>query len=431
MRHVNGPSVRRLAGAIALVLLLVPPAAPQGAPPAAAQATPQEGLAAVQEELRRLDPKVLNQLLERADKDPDPAIRRAILDRLSRLPLSGVSEALERHAASDPDAGVALLALERLRLQHAQELGRLFERRLALAHEQKDEKALEVLVPQHQRWATLARGALLPAFLQGPPDVFAARDPGRAVRVLVFGDINEPGPEGPQAAAAALAYHRVKPFDLGLTVGDNFPPRGVTGLDDPRWKTEWEDLYGPLGIPVFATTGNHDWGFSDAPAAEIQYSRRSPTWRMPGLYYSFTAGPAQFFAIATSAWSETQAAWLDRELARSTARFKVVYGHHPIHSYGGYGPTPELQRSLLPVLRGRAQLYLFGHEHVVQDLEEDGLTFLNTPAAGQKARPAASGPLTRFADSFYGFAVLEVSGEALRLELVDTEGRVRHRKEIR
>ena len=423
MRNETRVRTRRLAGALALVLLPAPQAAPQVAP--------QEGLAAVQQELRQFDPKALGALLERAEKDPDPAVRRLILDRLSRLPLSGVREALEDHAANDPDAGVALLALERLRLLHAQELGRLFARRLALAHEQGDQKALEALVPQHQRWATLARGAVLPAFLQGPPDVFAALDPGRPARVLVFGDINEPGPEGPQVAAAALAYHRGKRFDLGLTVGDNFPPRGVTGLDDPRWKAEWEDLYGPLGIPIFASTGNHDWGFADSPAAEIEYSRRSRTWRMPGLYYSFTAGPAQFFAIATQAWSQTQAAWLERELTRSTARFKVVYGHHPIHSYGGYGPTAELQQSLLPVLRGRAHLYLFGHEHVVQVLEEDGLHFLNTPAAGQKARPARSGPLTRFADSFYGFAALEVSREALRVELVDTEGKVRHRMEIR
>jgi hypothetical protein len=414
-------SVARLAGALALVLLPAPQVAPQAAP--------QEGLAAVQQELRKFDPKALHALLERADKDPDPAIRRAILDRLSRLPLSGVREALEDHAANDPDAGVALLALERLRLLHAQELGRLFARRLALAHGQGDKKALEALVPQHQRWVTLARGALLPAFLQGPPDVFAALDPEKPARVLVFGDINEPGPEGPQVAAAALAYHRGKRFDLGLTVGDNFPPRGVTGLDDPRWKAEWEDLYGPLGIPIYASTGNHDWGFSDSPAAEI--SRQSPTWRMPGLYYSFAAGPAQFFAIATQAWSETQAAWLDRELARSTARWKVVYGHHPIHSYGGYGPTPELQQSLLPVLKGRAHLYLFGHEHIVQDLEENGVHFLNTPAAGQKARPAATGPLTIFADSFYGFAALDVSPGAIRIELVDGEGKVRYRKEIR
>jgi predicted phosphodiesterase len=153
---------------------------------------------------------------------------------------------------------------------------------------------------------------------------------------------------------------------------------------------------------------------------------------MPALYYSFTAGPVQFFALATQAWSETQAAWLDRELAQSAARWKIVYGHHGIYSYGTHGPTPELQRSLLPILKDRANLYIFGHEHIVQDLrEENGVHFLNAPAGGQTARPAKSGPLTLFADSFFGFMALEIDGDRIRVDFIDTEGKLRHRKEIR
>jgi len=120
------------------------------------------------------------------------------------------------------------------------------------------------------------------------------------------------------------------------------------------------------------------------------------------------------------------------ELARSSARRKVVYGHDAIHSYGTHGPTPELQQSLLPILRDRADLYLFGHEHIVQDLEaESGVHFLNAPAGGQAARPVRTGPLTLFADYFHGFVVLEIDEVRIKVEFVDTEGRVRHRKEIR
>lgn len=70
----------------------------------AAQGASGEDLAAVRQELGRFDPAALNELLERAEKDPDPAVRRLILDRLSRLSLSGVGEALEYHAVADPDA---------------------------------------------------------------------------------------------------------------------------------------------------------------------------------------------------------------------------------------------------------------------------------------------------------------------------------------
>ena len=149
-----------------------------------------------------------------------------------------------------------------------------------------------------------------------------------------------------------------------------------------------EKIYDPPRIPFFAVTGNHDWGFADSAAAEILYSRQSPTWRMPALYYSFTAGPVQFFALATQAWSETQRNWLDQELQRSTARWKIVYGHHPIYSYGVHGDTPELQESLLPVLKNRgANIYLVGHDHLVQHLKpEGGVHFFVAPAAGQSAR---------------------------------------------
>jgi len=394
--------------------------------------SPKERLAAVQQQLSRFDQSMVGELLERADKDPDAAIRRVILNRLARLRLPAVRESLERHAAGDPDVGVALLALERLRVQQAQELGQLFEKRLALARSQKDEKALEALVAEDQRWVTFARGATLPAFMQQAPPVFQAVPAKPSVRVLAFGDSGQEGPNQRKVAAAAATYHRKKPFDLGVTLGDNFVPDGVTSPADPRWKEGWEEIYGPLGIPFFAATGNHDWGFADSPAGEILYSRQSPSWRMPALYYSFTAGPAQFFVLATQAMSETQLRWLDRELARSSARWKIVYGHHPIYSYGTHGDTPQLQQSLLPLLKNRVAVYLVGHEHIVQHLKpEGGVHFLVAAAAGQSARPAKSGPLTLFTDSFYGFTALEIDAQRIKATFVDTEGKVRYETEIK
>jgi tartrate-resistant acid phosphatase type 5 len=394
--------------------------------------SPKERLAAVQQKLRQFNQSMVGELLEQADKDPDPAIRRAILNRLARLRLPLVRESLERHATGDPDAGVALLALERLRIQQAQELGRLFETRLALARSQKDEKALEALTPEHQRWVTFARGAELPAFMQQAPPVFQAVPSNPSVRVLAFGDFGQEGLHQREVAAAAAAYHRQRPFDLGVTLGDNFVPDGVTSPADPRWKEGWDQIYSPLGIPFFAATGNHDWGYADSPAGEILYSHTSPSWRMPALYYSFTAGPAQFFALATHAMSETQLKWLDRELARSSARWKIVYGHHPIYSYGTHGGTAQLQQSLLPLLKNRASVYLVGHEHIVQHLKpEGGVHFLVAPAAGQAARPAKSGPLTWFTDSFYGFTALEIDAERIKATFVDTDLKVRYETEIR
>jgi hypothetical protein len=301
---------------------------------------------------------------------------------------------------------------------------------LALARSAGDQKALAILTAQHQHWVSAARGATLPAFLEQPPPVFAAASRAN-VRVVGVGDFGEEGAAQQDVAKAVAAYHREKPFDLGVLFGDNIVPVGVTGPADARWHKGWEEIYDPLGIPFYAATGNHDWGLADSPAAEILYSQKSPAWRMPALYYSFTAGPAQFFALATHAMSETQVLWLERELARSTARWKIVYGHHPIYSYGEHGDTPELQRLLLPVLKNRVQVYIAGHEHLMQDLQpEGGVHFLVAPSAGQKNRVVKTGPKTLAADTFEGFTVFDIDAQHLRVSFVDCEGKVRHRADI-
>jgi len=390
----------------------------------------RERLVQVQQKLKLTDPAIVQALIEQADHDPEPAIRCAIIDRLGRMERPQVRSLLERRAASDPDAGVALLALERLRQQDARNTAKLFEQRLALAHSANDSKALAILIPEHQRWVSVGRGANLPAFLEQPPPVFAVTSKP-AVRVVGFGDFGEEGTAQQEVAKAIAAYHQTRPFDLGVLLGDNFVPVGVTGPADDRWRKGWQEIYDPLGIPFYAASGNHDWGLADSPAAEILHSAQSRTWRMPALYYTFTAGPAQFFALATHAMSETQVRWLERELARSTARWKIVYGHHPIYSYGAHGDTLELQRLLLPVLRNRAQVYLVGHEHLMQDLEpEGGVHFLVAPSAGQKNRPVQTGPKTRAADTFEGFAVLDIDAQHLRISFVDCAGKVRHQTEI-
>ena len=102
-------------------------------------------------------------------------------------------------------------------------------------------------------------------------------------------------------------WNRKTPFDFGVTLGDNFYERGMSSPSDARWKSQWDELYDPLGIKVFGSLGNHDWGLSDSPAAEILYSERSPSWRMPAPYYTFTAGPAQFFALDTTEVSLAEA----------------------------------------------------------------------------------------------------------------------------
>jgi hypothetical protein len=125
--------------------------------------------------------------------------------------------------------------------------------------------------------------------------------------------------------------------------------------------------------------------------------------------------------------SGEQLSWLARELDRSTARWKIVYGHHPIRSAGWHGDTQELVEKLLPVLANRADLYLAGHDHDMQQLEtERGVALFVVGSGGAGVRPVTSGPRSLFAGSSYGFAVLQIDAEQLKIELVDTELKTLH-----
>src|SRR5262245_30113960 len=166
-------------------------------------------------DLSRANPEEASEfLLAVLAADPSPQVRAAIVQRLGRYASPSVRRALAQRVATDPDPGVALLALERLRVQHARELAGLLEQRVEEARAAGDETTLRRLAPEHERWISLVRGTMLPAFLRATPPVFAAKGEGQPIRVLAFGDFGNGSKEQRQVAAAMLAFHRQSPVDF-------------------------------------------------------------------------------------------------------------------------------------------------------------------------------------------------------------------------
>jgi len=357
-------------------------------------------------------------LLALLEQEPSARVRREIVTRLLRRDEPPVRQALERLIVSDPDASVSILALEQLRLLQSRANLTLFEQRLPAATA-ADRAPLAI---EHERAVALARGARLPAFFQTPPPLFSLKPAGQPVRVLAFGDFGQGTPGQQRTAQAMLRFHESTSFDFAITLGDNFYPRGMESPSDPRWKTLWDELYDPLRIPFYVSFGNHDYGFPDSPAAELLYTHKSPTWRLPAVRYTYTAGPVQFFAIDSQAPSQAQWMWLEEELNRSPARWKIVYGHHPIYSAGQHGDTDYLVRDLLPILRNRADIYFAGHDHDLQHLQpEDGVHFFISGGGGAGIRPITPGPRSLFAQSSYGFAVVEAGQSTLKVSYYDPD----------
>jgi len=256
--------------------------------------------------------------------------------------------------------------------------------------------------------------------LQVAPPLFSLKPRGQPIRVLAFGDFGDGGKGQREVASAMLQYHRQRPFDFAITLGDNFYNKGMRSVDDPRWRTWWDQLYDPLGIQFYATLGNHDYGFPQSPEAEILYSKKSPSWRMPATRYTYTAGSVQFFATDSQKMTSDQLEWLQKELVSSTARWKVVYGHHTIYSHGYHGNTPELIRELLPLIKDRVDIYLSGHDHDMQHLRPEGNLHFFVSGSGGKLRRIRPGPRSLFAMSARGFAVLEANAESVKMTFVST-----------
>jgi acid phosphatase len=249
-----------------------------------------------------------------------------------------------------------------------------------------------------------------------------------------------------------------------ILVGDNFYPCGISGLADPQW-TKITAHFGPAHLPIYPILGNHDygdqqeraggystWGHPDS-GAELQATGRIPLWRFPARNYLLRSPLADFVMLDTqpialgfaksidgSATAHQEISWLTSTLDRVHSRWRIVVGHHTIYSSGIHGrkndATQQRMRALLPLLRGEhVDLYVCGHDHDMElmgDLRRgDDPVFLVSGAGSGldtlRPRHAAGEPPTiypRFpANSYFGFAVLEISENRLAISFYDRSGK--------
>ena len=91
---------------------------------------------------------------------------------------------------------------------------------------------------------------------------------------------------------------------------------------------------------------------------------------MPSDIYSVTLGHLKILAPNTNALPESkeQINWLRNELENSKARWNLVIGHKPIHSYGYHKDVDFMVADVLPILCGSADLYFSAHEYNEQVL---------------------------------------------------------------
>lgn len=340
--------------------------------------------------------------------------------------------ALERWAGASNDPELASVAFEQLYSADTAPLRKLIEKRREDARSSGDPAAMKRFSQLEQQWVPLLNGSSFPPFLYQPPASFAVKPEDASIRFVAFGDFGNSSEDEKAVAAEISKMHKRNPFDFGITLGDNFYPRGVESTSDPRWHAWWEQLYGRLGIPFYPTLGNHDWLDSGSAAAEVLYSRQSRSWRMPSPYYTYTAGPVQFFALDTAYLTETELVWLKDELQKSRAKWKIVYGHHPFYSATATrGDNKLLIERLLPLLKDSVDVYIAGHDHNLQVFKPEGkLHFVVAGGGGASLYDMKQYGRSQFKSKTHGFAVIEVNEHRIGVKLVNSSGKTLYENQI-
>jgi tartrate-resistant acid phosphatase type 5 len=290
-------------------------------------------------------------------------------------------------------------------------------------------------------------GQFLPGTLQAAlaPEPQA---PTGGLNFLVFGDWGRNGESDQMEVAAQMAKAAE---DLGakfvISVGDNFYENGVASTEDDQWRTSFENVYTApsLQVPWQIILGNHDYHANCD--AQIAYGKISPRWKMPARYYVQSqavdaATTVDFFYLDTTPMVKSyytdahtrrqvitqdvpgQMAWFKAALAASTAQWKIVVGHHPIYSGGGHGDTPELIKTILPLLQEyKVQAYFNGHDHDLQHLVAGEVNLFDSGAGSQHTLTFYT-KHSKFAKSCSGFTTVSLQADKMEVRMIDNRGKL-------
>ncbi|MEZ5285404.1 MAG: metallophosphoesterase [Vicinamibacterales bacterium] len=240
------------------------------------------------------------------------------------------------------------------------------------------------------------------------------------LRFAVIGDFGTGSRRQFETARQMWDQHERYPYSFVLTVGDNI----YGGQDPADMERKFVVPYKPVidaEIPFYASLGNHD------NRAQVKYE----LFNMGGQpYYTFTKGPAQFFALDSTLMTPAQLRWLEDELTRSEAPWKIAYFHHPIYSSGlRHGPTLVLRAALEPIFATfGVQLVFTGHEHFYERLQPRyGIQQFITGSGGQLRRNGIRrGSLETAAgyDQDTAFLLGTIDGDTFSFEVINRQGKV-------
>ncbi|XP_050901712.1 purple acid phosphatase 3 isoform X2 [Lathyrus oleraceus] len=181
-------------------------------------------------------------------------------------------------------------------------------------------------------------------------------------------------------------------IDFVVSTGDNFYDDGLTGINDPAFQYSFSDIYTTNNLQKQWYNGNHDYrGDVEAQLNPI-LQNIDHRWFCQRSFIVHTE-IAEFFFVDTTPFvdkyflkpKDHKYDWrgvlprnkylsnllkdLETTLRDSTAKWKIVVGHHPVASIGHHGDTKELLTHLLPILEANnVDMYMNGHDHCLEHI---------------------------------------------------------------
>ena len=239
-----------------------------------------------------------------------------------------------------------------------------------------------------------------------------------SVRFAILGDTGTGGEPQQQLADLLLQARKAFPFEVAFLLGDNL----YGGEDAADYAKKFERPYQKLldaGVKFYAALGNHD----------NSNQRLYKHFNMDGReYYSLKKGNVRFFVINSNYLDKRQLKWLEEELAKSDAEWKLCFFHHPPYSSGKqHGSNKELQKVLEPVfVKHGVQVVFNGHEHFYERIKPQQGIYYFISGAGGKLRPGdvkATKLTAKSYDQDLHFMLAEVSGDQLHFQVLSRAGK--------
>ena len=239
-----------------------------------------------------------------------------------------------------------------------------------------------------------------------------------SVKFGVIGDTGSGTEQQRDVGDMMIKYHALFPFEFVLMMGDN-----MYGGEAPQdFQKKFAEPYKALldqKVKFYATLGNHD------QALQVNYEN----FNMNGKeYYRFTKGKVAFYSLNSNYMDKKQVQWLEDELGRETAEWKVMFFHHPPYSSAKkHGSDGQLREVVEPIfLKYGVDVVLTGHDHVYERIKpQKGIYYFVSGAGGQLRTgdvEKESGLIEKSYDRDLHFMLFEVDGNQMYFQAISRTG---------